>query len=207
MKLVLTLAALVLIGTGCQQLGPRFDPHASTEVTAGGTNTLEMTVVTNQIDPTLLQAPSKPFTLGPGDRLEIEILDEGTDPAATRQVVPVGPDGKIYYSLLPGLDVWGLTVTQTKELIEKEFSKFLRDKPLIGITVRSVLSKKIWVLGRVQAPGVFPMTSSMTLLEGLSLAGGSQSQTGNLDPAQMVPGEEIADLRRAFLVRKGELVP
>ncbi len=206
MKCVLLLLALGVIATGCQQLGPKFDPHAEAAVEPE-TAALELTSITNKLDSALLQAPTKAFTLGPGDRLEIEILDEGTDPAASRAIIPVGPDGKIYYSILPGLDVWGLTVTQTKELIEKEFSKFLRDKPQIGITVRGVQSQKVWVLGRVQAPGVYPLSGAMTLLEALSLAGGSQTYTGNIDPTQMRPGEEIADLRRAFVVRQGQLLP
>lgn len=208
MKSLLALFALAIIATGCKShLGPTFDPHSSVAVGTNEIGTLDLTPITNRIDGRLLEAPTKPFTLGPGDRLEIEILDEGADPAASRALVPVGPDGKIYYSLLPGLDVWGLTVTQTKELIEKEFSKFLRERPQIGITVRAVESKKIWVLGRVQAPGVYPMSGATTLLEALSLAGGTQSHSGNIDPAEFIPGEEIADLRRAFIVRKGEMLP
>ncbi|MBA4150407.1 MAG: SLBB domain-containing protein [Verrucomicrobia bacterium] len=209
MKTFFALFALGIIATGCTQVGPKFDPYAPAHVGegVGEVDTLDLTAMPNRMDPRLLESPTTPFTLGPGDRLEIEILDEGADPAETRALVPVGPDGKIYYSLLPGMDVWGLTVTQTKELIEQEFSKFLREKPQIGITVRSVESKKIWVLGRVQAPGVFPMSGATTLLEALSLAGGTQSHSGNLDPNQILPGEEIADLRRAFIVRKGELLP
>ena len=59
--------------------------------------------VTNQSHPELLRPSEDPFTLGPGDRVEIEMLGTPTPAPSTT----VGPDGKIYYYLLPGLDVWG----------------------------------------------------------------------------------------------------
>src|SRR5436190_13968117 len=61
-----------------------------------------------KIDPASLKPPSDLFTLGPGDRLEIEVIG---DPAS-RTMTIVGPDGKIYFSLLPGIDVWGATLAQ-----------------------------------------------------------------------------------------------
>src|SRR5690242_20621795 len=67
--------------------------------------------LTNEMRPELLRPAENAFTLGPGDRLDIEIIGRPTSRAA----VTVGPDGKIYYHLLPGTDVWGLTLTQTRE--------------------------------------------------------------------------------------------
>lgn len=176
-----------------------------------------MMTVTNPLKPEWLKPPAEPFTLGPGDKLEIEILDElnakqGVD-NSSRQIVPVGPDGKIYFSILPGIDVWGLTLTQTKELLEKEFSKFLRDKPQIGVTLREVQSKRVWLLGRFAAPGIYSNAVPMTLLEAVSMAGGAMTLAGATGGAgiQQIAGadnsEEIADLKRAFVVRQGEFIP
>src|SRR5262245_24771739 len=53
---------------------------------------------TNQLDAQWLRAPTNLFRLGPGDVLDIEILGEAT----SRSTVTVGPDGKIYFGLLPG---------------------------------------------------------------------------------------------------------
>ena len=39
------------------------------------------------------------------------------EPIAT---VTVGPDGKIYYYLLPGVDVWGLTLPEARDRLERE---------------------------------------------------------------------------------------
>ena len=50
--------------------------------------------------------------------LEIENIGEGS----TRATVKVGADGKIYYYLLPGLRVWGLTLPEAKAAIERDIT-------------------------------------------------------------------------------------
>jgi protein involved in polysaccharide export with SLBB domain len=108
------------------------------------------------------------------------------------------------------LDVWGLTLTETKNLLEKEYGKFTRNPPQIGVTLRGIDSKKIWLLGRFQVPGAYPMASPVTLLEALSLAGGTQSLTASTGQQEITPAmnaEELADLRRAFVIRNGKLLP
>src|ERR1043166_6394364 len=98
------LGLAVVVVSGCQNPSPnRFNPRqAETAVTA--TN-LETVTITNRSNPELLQPSSDLFTLGPGDKIEIELLDV----SLTRTATLVEPDGKIYFNLLPGLDVWGLT--------------------------------------------------------------------------------------------------
>jgi len=81
-----------------------------------------------EMDPLLLRPPTEPFTLGPGDQLTIEILGDPT----TRAERVVGPDGKLYYHILPGLDVWGLTLVQTRDLIADRMQSFLRQKTAGG---------------------------------------------------------------------------
>src|SRR5205085_6534658 len=131
------------------------------------TNVPTVTVKT-PLNPDLLRPESSPFTLGPGDSLDIEIVGTPTSRALTR----VGPDGKIYYNLLPGLDVWGLTLAQTRESLEKEMGKYLTT-PKININLRSVGSKYVWLLGRLNRPGIYATAGGMTLVEAIAQAGGT----------------------------------
>src|SRR5258708_18705697 len=102
----LTGLAALLLG-GCAGLGPSGEkPVALTPVNPAGESRTP--------DAELLQPSAKAFTLGPGDRLEIEIAGDPASRAATL----VGPDGKIYYQVLPGIDVWGLTLAQAREALE-----------------------------------------------------------------------------------------
>jgi polysaccharide export outer membrane protein len=197
---------LLALMAGCASRGPGFEPRGKTATFKGAT-------VTNDLNPDLLRAGNDLFTLGPGDQLEIEIMDSSPPRAAesptsraagnssSRPVVIVGPDGKIYFNLLPGLDVWGLTLAQTRSLLEKELAKYVKNDPQIAVTLRVVGSKYIWLLGRLNKPGIYPLAGPTTLLESLALAGGTSRS------ASQVTTEELADLRHSFVVRQGQFLP
>jgi len=203
MKKYLTLLAGFALLAGCQMPGPnRFNPRNPASMPAAPP-ALEQISVTNHLDPLLLRPSTNLFRLGPGDRVEIETLP---DPQ-TRSTVTVGPDGKIYYSLLEGLDVWGKTLDETRQAIEKGLSRFVRQTPAVDVTLREVESKKVWLLGRFQEPGVYPMTNSMTLLEAVFMAGGPQTMGNAKESGETGAENDLADLRHSFLLRRGQLVP
>ena len=183
---------LVLLA-GCKSPNAGVEFHEPFAATA--TN-LATETLTNQLPPELLQPKGDMFTLGPGDSVEIEIL--GTP--ASRATTSVGPDGKIYYNLLPGLDVWGLTLGQTRELAEKQLAKYLSE-PQVSVTLRTVGSKHVWLLGQLNRPGVYPLAAPTTLLESIAAAGGTARSLSQ------VASEELADLRHSFIVRQGQFVP
>jgi polysaccharide biosynthesis/export protein len=185
--------------TACEspfaRTGPRFDARAPH---AGTVTNFTAVPLTNQVSPDLLKPVAEPFTLGPGDKIEVELLGD----ASTRTLLTVGPDGKIYFYLLPGIDVWGWTLGQTKERLERELTRYVPGAQ-VAVTLRGIESQRIWLLGRLHNSGVYPMGAPMTLLEAISTAGGVQSATG--------PGttgvEELADLRHSLIVRQGQLLP
>src|SRR4051812_28754186 len=133
--LVLGSFAVLLVGlAGCASSGqqssgnPQFtdlgsSPKSGLAATDGKSTDLparlKPVTLTNLLSSDLLKPVEGLFTLGPGDSLEIEILGN----AGSRTTVIVGPDGKIYYNLLPGIDIWGLTIEQARALLERELSK------------------------------------------------------------------------------------
>src|SRR3954463_7434747 len=66
------------------------------------------------VDAAWLKPSTAEFTLGPGDRLAIDVGGE----ASSRVETVVGPDGKIYYEMLSGIDVWGQTLAQARTALE-----------------------------------------------------------------------------------------
>jgi polysaccharide biosynthesis/export protein len=185
----LLLALLI----GCRSPSGKFESRDSM---AALTTNLAGVTLTNQLTPDLLRPMDNVFTLGPGDAVDIEIMGNPTSRALTL----VGPDGKIYFSLLSGLDVWGLTLAQTRNLLEKELAKYFT-APHVSVTLRTVGSKYIWVLGRLNRPGIYPLAGPTTLLEALALAGGTARSTS------LISTEELADLRHSFVVRQGQFIP
>lgn len=202
-RFVSAFAALFAL-TGCAGLCHREKPAAPKDVPAA----VEPVAQPSAVDPALLQPPSEPFTLGPGDKVGIEIMGDAT----TRSEATVGPDGKLYFHILSGLDVWGLTLGQTRDLIADKMEGFLRQKPTVAVTLHHVESKRIWVLGRLNTPGVYPLTGPTTLLEAISEAGGPSSAsalaslTGALGISGIGSTSEAADLRHSFVIRQGRVL-
>jgi polysaccharide biosynthesis/export protein len=188
---------------GCQSKGPRFDAQQRSVMLNGaplpggypGELSFQPILATNNVTGDQLKPPADFFRLGPGDIIEIEVLGE----KGSESVVSVGPDGKVYYSLLPATFVWGLTLTEAKNLIEDELAKYIRIKPEVSVILRGVSSRRFWILGNVEHPGIFTMATPLTLLEAITLAGGTLTDTAS--------SEELVDFKNSFLLRDGQPVP
>jgi protein involved in polysaccharide export with SLBB domain len=150
---------------------------------------------TNAIDPSWLKPSEHPYTLGPGDVITIEVMgEEGVTTTF------VGPDGKIYVHILPGQQVWGLSLPEVEAQLEKELAKYLR-RPKVTITLIRAESRRAWVLGRVTRPGVLLLSSPMSLLEAISRVGGTEIS------GQHGTTLEVADLRHSVFMRRGKRLP
>jgi protein involved in polysaccharide export with SLBB domain len=190
------IAIATLLVAGCnspQDNTTGFDPRPDP---ADSSTDLVSLSLTDGIAPEWLLPPSDPYRLGPGDRIDIEILGEEEGTWSTF----VGPDGKIYLHLLPGLQVWGLTLEETKALIEEEAEVYI-NSPQVAVTLTRVQSKRVWVLGRVNTPGIYPLQTPMTIIEAITKAGGlfTSRFSGTT--------EELADLHHSFLIRQGQALP
>jgi protein involved in polysaccharide export with SLBB domain len=178
---------------GCANLrhGPTFDPRKP-DSAPGFRNAAQ----TNTIDPAWLKPSTNEFRLGPGDRVDIELIGSGQAPTSAL----VGPDGKIYFDLLPGIEVWGKTPLQTRDLLQRELARFDKS-PSVSVTLREVHSSRVWVLGRLNTPGIYPLEQPTTVVDAITRAGG-------LYTAQFTgTTEELADLQHSFLLRHGQFVP
>jgi len=195
---------LLLFSSGCKHTDGKFTSLNEPAAGAPATSTAPQPVtVPRAIDPAWLKPSPDLFTLGPGDRIEIEVLG---DPAS-RSVTIVAPDGKLYFNFLDGIDVWGKTMAEAKALLEQQLANYVREKPQVSIILRGVESKRIWVLGRVQSPGVYAVAAPMTLLEAISMAGGTLTLSNYRDQEAAGISQELADLKHSFVVRRGKLLP
>lgn len=191
---ILAFVLLALGSSGCRTHGPEFNPRAP-EAQKQQPPFFSSINLSNQIAPEWLVPPSDFYRLGPGDSIEIEILGEPT----SRSLVSVGPDGKVYFSLLTGTFVWGLKLSEAKDRIEEGLARFMRVRPEVALTLANVVSKKVWLLGNVRRPGLYSLATPMTILEALSAAGGTVVLPGS--------SEELADLEKSFVMRGGRMLP
>lgn len=113
--------------------------------------------------------PVEDTTLGPGDVFEVRVFGE----EKLSGKYQVGPDGAIRFPFLGLVEVRGKEADEvaaaiTKGLVE---GQYLRE-PHVSVFVVDSMSRRISVLGAVTKPGTFPIVPGMTLVQGVSNAGG-----------------------------------
>jgi protein involved in polysaccharide export with SLBB domain len=210
MKHLTSFVLLLVLAVGCRTRGPSFDP-LSPESLPGVEGVFTPAPITNRINKSLLAPSTDPYRLGPGDVIEIEVIGE----AKSQVALAVGPDGKIYYSLLPGTLVWGLSLAEARALLQREMAKYTRAMPELVINLRGVASKRMWLLGAVPSPGVYTLAAPTTLLDALLSSGGGSKgsegdETANLLRMASQRNDRLdggTDLSRSFVLRNGKRLP
>lgn len=107
------------------------------------------------------------YVIGPADVLEVQVWREEN----LSRTIPVRPDGKITLPLVDDMQAAGLTPIALKRQLEQELARFI-ENPTVSVSVQEINSKKIYVLGRVNAPGEYPLHRGLRVLQAFSLAGG-----------------------------------
>lgn len=127
------------------------------------------------------------YLIGKGDLLEVFVW---RNEQISRRVL-VRPDGKISLPLLQDIQADGLTVLQLKSEITQRFSEHI-ENPRVTVIVVEMGSYKVSVLGRVERPGVYPITGQTSLVEAIALAGGftEWASKGNITVVTHQNGKE-----------------
>ncbi len=110
------------------------------------------------------------YRLQPGDTLQVWIAQE---PELTREVV-IAPDGWLSFPLAGHIQSAGLSVSELEAQLFERLKTYFNDSPNLTIMLRPNAQNPqlIYVLGEVATPGAYPYRANMTVLHGLSVAGG-----------------------------------
>lgn len=107
------------------------------------------------------------YVIGPADVLEVAVWNN----TLISRTVPVRPDGKISLPVLHDVQAAGLTPMQLQSFLTKALAGFIQT-PEVSVIVREVHSFKVSVIGQVKTPGRYELTSRVTVLDVLAMAGG-----------------------------------
>ena len=143
---------------------------------------------------------SEDYKLGPLDSLQVSIWGAVSyDYHPTRGAVSydyhltISPQGKVFIPLLGDIFISGLTLSEAKEKISSELSKYIRDFQLT-VVVTGLRNIKVFVLGEVKVPGVYVVNSLVGVAEVISLAGGPNS-VGSLRDVRLIrEGKELSSI-------------
>lgn len=139
------------------------------------------------------------YKLQRGDVLKISVFEE-TDTTIEKCVI--APDGNLYYLVLKGFRAEGLTLPELKKELEERLSTFYL-APQVNIMPTFLAGLNYKVLGRVNKPGLYPLTMPTTLVGAIAQAGGLLVETISYEDSDEKT-RASADLHRSFIIRDGK---
>ena len=105
--------------------------------------------------------------LGTGDVVRIAVYDQ----EQLGGLYTVEADGSFTFPPLGRIAVDGMTLRSLEELLTTRLADgHLRD-PQVRAAVETLRSRRVFVIGEIANPGVFPLLGDMTLIEALAAAG------------------------------------
>lgn len=107
------------------------------------------------------------YVFGIGDSLDVSIYRNDDLKISTK----ISPSGTIMFHLIGEVQAAGKSISAFQEELKVRFSKYLVD-PQITISVTTVQSSKVVVLGEVRTPGVYLLDTELTIMDAVAKAGG-----------------------------------
>ena len=150
-----------------------------------------------------LFAFSNPYMVNPGDLLRIDVWNEDS---LSREVL-VRPDGIISLPMAGEIATSNTTPSVVGEKIAQALSKYMKDKPRVVVSLASVDGNKIYVIGKVERPGEYVVTSDTDVMQALALAGGLNAFAAENDIRilrRQSDGKQVAIPFRYARVKTGE---
>lgn len=113
-------------------------------------------------------ADSTPYRVNPGDVLVVYVWNEKD----LTQEVLVRPDGTVSIPLAGQVQAGGFTVPEVEKNLTTALTKFMKDQPTVNIMIKQTAGNIIYVLGKVNRPGQFPVNQPTDVMQALAMAGG-----------------------------------
>ena len=108
------------------------------------------------------------YRLRPGDVLSISVWKE----ADLMSEVVIRPDGALSFPLAGEVQAADHSVADLTRLLETKIRKFVPDA-VVTVLVKSASGNRIYVIGKVNKPGDFPLFGPLDVMQALSVAGGT----------------------------------
>lgn len=135
------------------------------------------------------------YIIHQGDVLDVSVWGDET----LAKVIRVLPDGYISFPLVGHVKVAGFSSSEVQVHLAKKLKKYLTE-PTVVVIVTSTDGNKIYILGKVNTPGVILLQGPMTVLQALSISGGFD-RFADLDKIKILRGKKILEVHYNDLIR------
>ena len=112
------------------------------------------------------------YQINGGDVLSITVWN---DPSFSAEQLLVRPDGFISAPVVGEIKAGGQTIDQLQRNLAESLSRYLKDEPTVIISVLATNGSQIFVLGKVNAPGAYPLTGNFDVMQAIAMARGLNS--------------------------------
>jgi polysaccharide export outer membrane protein len=160
-------------------------------------------------------ASARAYLLQPGDVLGVSVWKEEE---LSREVI-IRPDGKINFPLVGEAQASGDSVETLRALIAEKLKRYIPD-PVVTVSVRQFAGNLVYVIGKVNRPGVFSIPREVDVMQALSMAGGTSTyaalnkirilrrENGELRAIRFHYGEveKGEDLEQNIILKPGDVV-
>jgi polysaccharide export outer membrane protein len=163
------------------------------------------------------------YVIGEGDVLQIIVWDhpELTIPAgsfrdAETSGQQVGDDGYVYYPYVGMVKAAGMNVAALRDVLTAKLSTYI-ENPQLDVRVVGFRSKRVYVVGEVNTPGVLPLNDvPLTIADAISLSAGlteeahksgvNVSRDGKVHEIDLKALYDYADSTQNLMLQHGDIV-
>lgn len=122
------------------------------------------------------------YVISPGDELDISVWGQPD----LSKLAKVDENGKIIFPLLGEMQVAGLTIQELRNKLTEDLDRDYLVSPYVSV---KMLNQAFSILGEVEQPGSYPITSQLDILTAISLAGGfNKFASHSVEIIRKVPG-------------------
>ena len=125
------------------------------------------------------------YLLGPGDVLNLTVWGA----ANFRHELTVDRSGELMIPKVGPVRVWGLPFDKAQVAVKEAINHYFRNCEM-SLTLGKLRTIQVYVVGEVEAPGNYPVSSLGTIINALAAAGGP-SHNGSLRGVRVTRGNQI----------------
>jgi len=122
------------------------------------------------------------YKLHAGDSITVSVWKE----LELQRKVIIRPDGRFSFPLAGEVQAAGRSADQVRVDIENQLKKYIPEA-VVAVMVEDVAGNRVYVIGQVNKPGMYVMNPQLTVIQALSLAGGS-TPFAKLDNISVIRG-------------------
>jgi len=108
------------------------------------------------------------YRLQPGDVMTVSVWKE----QELQSEVLVRPDGGFSFPLAGDVEAVGKTVEEIRNVLVERLKRYIPN-PVVTVAVKLIGGNRIYVVGRVNRAGDFPLSSPLDVMQAIALAGGA----------------------------------